>query len=50
MSKRILSVAFKAYQQHQAMLLPQSLDEQSKKESSLKKAFCFNQTFPNILG
>ncbi len=27
MAKRILSVAFKAYQQHQAMLLPPSLDE-----------------------
>jgi transposase len=27
MTKRILSVAFKAYQQHQAMLLPPSLDE-----------------------
>lgn len=27
MSKRILSVAFKAYQQHQAMLLPPSLEE-----------------------
>jgi transposase len=27
MAKRILTVAFKAYQQHQAMLLPPSLDE-----------------------
>ena len=27
MAKRILSVAFKSYQQHQAMLLPPSLDE-----------------------
>ena len=27
MAKRILGVAFKAYQQHQAMLLPPSLDE-----------------------
>ncbi len=27
MAKRVLSVAFKAYQQHQAMLLPPSLDE-----------------------
>ncbi len=27
MAKRILSVAFKAYQQHQGMLLPPSLDE-----------------------
>jgi len=27
MAKRLLSVAFKAYQQHQAMLLPPSLDE-----------------------
>src|ERR1035437_4460899 len=27
MAKRILSVAFKAYLQHQAMLLPPSLDE-----------------------
>lgn len=27
MAKRILSVAFKAYQQHQALLLPPSLDE-----------------------
>lgn len=27
MAKRILSVAFKAYQQHQSMLLPPSLDE-----------------------
>ena len=27
MAKRILSVAFKAYHQHQAMLLPPSLDE-----------------------
>jgi hypothetical protein len=27
MANRILSVAFKAYQQHQGMLLPPSLDE-----------------------
>jgi transposase len=27
MAKHILSVAFKAYQQHQAMLLPPSWDE-----------------------
>jgi len=27
MAKRILSVAFKAYQQHQGMFLPPSLDE-----------------------
>jgi len=27
MAKRVLSIAFKAYQQHQAMLLPSSLEE-----------------------
>lgn len=36
MAKRILSVAFKAYQQHQAMLLPPSLDELISKDHPVR--------------
>ena len=36
MAKRILSIAFKAYQQHQTMLLPPSLDELISKEHPVR--------------
>lgn len=36
MAKRILSVAFKAYHQHQVMLLPPSLDELIKKDHPVR--------------